>query len=80
MAIKSSKVLEFSHSVKEIERTSQRIVVEETATMGAVVFFGLLALLTTTAFFSSAGIALGLFFASIAVYSGVRSLFIADRT
>jgi hypothetical protein len=74
------EVWEFGHSVREIERSSQRVVVEETAIKGGVLLFGLFALAVMVVFRSAGGAALGLVFISFAIYSGVRSLFIADRT
>jgi hypothetical protein len=73
-------VWELGHSVKEIQRSHQKLVVEETATQGSAIIFGALALGTLIAFRNATGAIVGLFFASAALYSGVRSLFIADRT
>lgn len=68
------------HAVREIERSHQRLVIEETATTGAALLFGALALVTLLAFRSTTGAAVCLFFVSAGLCAGVRSVFIADRT
>jgi hypothetical protein len=76
----------FGHSVREIERSQHHVVVEETATKGAVIIFGAFALLEGVVFRNAAGnaravgLALGLFFAAIALYAAVRSSFVANRS
>jgi hypothetical protein len=68
----------FGHSVKEIDRTNQRIVVVETAMSGAVMMFAVFTLMG--AFFQDLiGAALAVIFGAMAVYSGISSTFIADR-
>ena len=68
------------HAVREIERSHQRLVVEETATTGAAVLFGALALVTLIAFRHTIGVVFTLFFAAVGLYAVVRSSFVADRT
>jgi hypothetical protein len=79
------------HSVREIERSHQRVVIEETATTGGVWFFGGSALLTlllwvtrprssrSTLAEEAVGAFAVLFFASLALYASVRSTYTADR-
>jgi len=68
------------HVVREIERSHQSVVVEETATTGAAVLFGALALVTLIAFRNAAGVALTVYFAAFGLCAGIRSSFVADRT
>jgi hypothetical protein len=76
----------FGHSVREIERTHQQVIVEETATTGAVVLFGGFAFLALIAFrnangnLRAIGLAITVFLASIAAYAAVGSTFTADRS
>lgn len=69
----------FGHGVREIERSHEQVVVEETATTGAAAVFGALAYFTVIVFRSVTGTILGLFFALFGLYAAVRSCFIADR-
>jgi hypothetical protein len=81
----------FGHSVREIERSHDRVVIEETATMGAVWFFGGLAMGTllllvtrprasrSTFADEAVGACAVLFFALLALYASVRSTYTADR-
>jgi multisubunit Na+/H+ antiporter MnhF subunit len=81
----------FGHSVREIERSHDRVVIEETATIGAVWFFGgsalgtLLLLVTrprssrSTVAEEAVGAFAVLFFALLALYASVRSTYTADR-
>jgi hypothetical protein len=81
----------FGHSVREIEHSHHRVVIEETATTVAVWAFGGMALLvlflwvTRPRSFRStpAEEAIGsfavLYFASLALYASVRSTYTADR-
>jgi multisubunit Na+/H+ antiporter MnhF subunit len=81
----------FGHSVCEIERSHHRVVIEETATTGAVWFFGGSALLTlllwmtrprssrSTLAEEAVGAFAVLFFALLALYASVRSTYTADR-
>ena len=63
-----------------------RVVVEETATKGAVWLFGAFALLgpislhNATGNVRAIGLVVTVFFASVAVYAAVRSTFTADRS
>ena len=80
-----------AHSVREIERSHHRVVIEETATIGAVWLFGGLALLTLLLWATRPGTsrstlaeeAVGafavLFFALFALYASVQSTYTADR-
>lgn len=63
-----------------IERSHQRLVVEETATTGTAIIFVVAALSTLSIFRNEMAVIISLFFASAALYAGVRSRFIADRT
>jgi hypothetical protein len=81
----------FGHSVREIERSHHRVVIEESATIGAVLLFGGFALLTLLLWMTrsrSSGATLVeeapgafavLFFALLALYASVRSIYTADR-
>ena len=75
----------FGHAVREVERTHHRVVIEETATKGAVWEFGAFALFALIAFRNAMGnvrtigLVLTVFLASIALYAAVRSLFVADK-
>jgi hypothetical protein len=81
----------FGHSVREIERSHHRVVIEESATLGAVWLFGgfaLLALLLWATKSRSTGATLVdeapaafavCFFALLALYASVRSTYTADR-
>jgi hypothetical protein len=67
------------HAVREVERSDHYVVVEETATTGAVMLFGAFACLTLAIFRNVLGLVLAFFFASLAVYAAVRSSFVADK-
>ena len=79
------------HSVREIERSHHRVVIEETATTGAVGLFGGFALLTlllwvtrpgssrSTLAEEAVGAFSALFFAMFALYASVQSTYTADR-
>ena len=81
----------FGHSVHEIERSHNRVVIEETATTGAVWLFGGLASLTLVLWLSrprssqlrlsdeAVGALAVTFFALLALYASVRSTYTADR-
>jgi hypothetical protein len=81
----------FGHSVREIERSHGRVVIEETATIGAVWLFGGSALGTlllwvtrprssrATVAEEAVGALAVLFFALLALYASVRSTYTADR-
>jgi hypothetical protein len=69
----------FGHAVREIERSHQQVVVEETATAGAALLFAAFAVFGLLTFRNAVGAVLASFFASIALYASVRSSFIADR-
>ena len=81
----------FGHSVREIENSHHRVIIEETATTGGVWIFGGMALLTlflwvtaprpstSTPAKEAVGAFAVLFFASLALYASVRSTYIADR-
>lgn len=81
----------FGHRVRIVERSHHRVVMEEVPTMTAAWFFGGFALLTISLTLTSprvpnsgpggclVGIAAFFYFASLAVYSTVRSTCIADR-
>ena len=79
-------VWKFGHAVREIERSQHHVVVEETATKGAVILSGAFALLDPVVFRNATGnaFAVGLapafFFATIALYAAVRSSFVANRS
>jgi hypothetical protein len=73
-------VWKFGHAVREIERSNQCLVVEETATTGACILFGAFALVALIVFRSVTGVVFALFFASVGLYAVVRSSFVADRT
>jgi hypothetical protein len=55
------------------------VVIEETATTGAALLFGVLAVFVLLAFRNLAGIVVAGCFASLSIYSAVRSSYIADR-
>jgi hypothetical protein len=57
----------------------QQIVVEETATSGAAILFGALAVLDLVAFRSLFGLTIAIPFALLALYAAVKSSFLADR-
>jgi hypothetical protein len=67
------------HSVREVERSSNQVVVTESATVGAAGIFGAFAVLSFIVYRSRAGAVLTLFFASVATYAAVNSDFVADR-
>ena len=81
----------FGHSVREIERSHQRVLIEETSANGCVRLFGTFALLTfflwvmksrSTHSTPAQEVALAitfLFFAAVALYASVRSTFKVDR-
>jgi hypothetical protein len=67
------------HSVREVERSSNQVVVAESATVGAAAIFGAFAVLSLIVFRSRAGAVLTIFFASVATCAAVNSVFVADR-
>jgi hypothetical protein len=81
----------FGHSVRAIEHSHHRVVIEETATTGAVWLFGGAALIALSLWVAkprphgstfaqeAVGACAVLFFASIALYASVRSTYTADR-
>jgi hypothetical protein len=69
----------FGHSVNEIERSAHHVVIMETATSGVAAIFGAFAVMSLFVYRSVPGLAITLFFACAASYSGVNSSFIADR-
>jgi hypothetical protein len=81
----------FGHSVREIERSHEHVVIEETATTGAVWLFGGIALLVLVFWLTSpraselslsgeaAGVCALMFFAFLALWASVRSTYSADR-
>jgi hypothetical protein len=72
-------VLTLGHAVREIERSHQRVVIEETATTGAVVVLGAMAALVLIVFRNLASAYCASVFAILGVYSAVSSRFAADR-
>lgn len=80
------------HSVREVERSHNRVVIEETATTGAVWLFAGLASLTLALWLSrpgssplkpseeAAGAFVVGFFAFFALWASVRSTYTADRS
>jgi hypothetical protein len=69
----------FGQSVREVERSHQHVVIEETATWGAALGFGVPAVATFVMWREILGISIALFLAAIALYAGVTSEFVADR-
>src|SRR5215469_15593097 len=81
----------FGHSVGEIERSHNHVVIEETATTGGVWFFGGMALLVLVLLLTGprspkstlAGEGVGafavIFFALFALWASVRATYTADR-
>ena|ERR1700733_6262151 len=75
----------FGHAVREIERSRHYVVIEETATKGAVIGFGAFALLDLLSFRNAVGntfavgVVLAFFSAGVALYASIRSSFVADR-
>jgi hypothetical protein len=69
----------FGHSVAEVERSHQHVVIRETATWGAALGFGTAAVLTAVAWRQLLGFVIALFLAAVALYASVTSDFIADR-
>jgi hypothetical protein len=69
----------FGHGVREIERSNQWVVVEETATTGAVLLFTAFACLGLIVFRDVVGTVIALFLFSIGLYAAVGSTFTADR-
>ena len=81
----------FGHSVREVERSHNRVVVEETATTGAVWFFAGMALLVLALWLTrprpsksplaeeAVGAFAVLFFALFALWASVRATYTADR-
>lgn len=67
------------HAVREIERSHQHVVVEETATTGAAWLFGAFTCLVLFINRETIGVVLAVLFAFYAMYASVTSLFIADR-
>jgi hypothetical protein len=67
------------HAVSEVERSHDRIVVEETATVGAVLIFVASALVVAFAFENLVGVMLAVWFACLGLYASVSSSFVADR-
>lgn len=82
----------FGHSVREIERSHNHVVIEETATVGGIWLSGGLASLTLVLWLSrprsthlrlseeAVGAFVVVFFASFALWASVRSPYTADRT
>ncbi len=76
----------FGHSVREVERSHHEVVVEETATKGAIILFGAFAILDLVSFRKARGqalamgVALGFLMAGLALYSAISSDFVADRS
>jgi hypothetical protein len=69
----------FGHAVREIERTHQQLIVEETATTGAAVLFVTFAVFVLIFFRNLLGALVALYFAAFGLYLSVKSSFIADR-
>jgi hypothetical protein len=67
------------HAVREIERSHQRVVVEETPTIGVAIAFTVLTAFILVVFRSAIGAFLALWPVSLGLYSSVRSSFTADR-
>ena len=81
----------FGHSVRETERSHNRVVIEETATTGAVWLFGGMALLVLALWLTrprsskstlaeeAVGAFAVIFFAVFALWASVRATYTADR-
>ena len=81
----------FGHSVREIERSHNRVVIEETATTGTVWLFGGMALLVLVLWLTrprsskstlaeeAVGAFAVIFFAMFALWGSVRATYTADR-
>jgi hypothetical protein len=67
------------HCVREVDRSHHQVVVEETATTGAVFLIGGVACLELIVTRDRTGLVLALALAAIALFASVRSSFIADR-
>jgi hypothetical protein len=78
--VNSNVVWTFGHAIREVERSHQHLIMEETATWGATLLFGSAALLTLIVFRSLVGISIAVFFAAFALCAAVRSSFSVDRT
>jgi hypothetical protein len=76
----------FGHLIREIERSHQQVVVEETATKGAVIGFGAFALLDLVSFRKAhgqafaVGVVLAFFMSGLVLYAAISSSFVADRS
>ena len=76
----------FGHLIREIERSHQQVVVEETATKGAVIGFGAFALLDLVSFRTAhgqafaVGVVLAFFMSGLVLYAAISSSFVADRS
>jgi hypothetical protein len=76
----------FGHAVREIERSHDYVVVEESATKGAVILFGPFAVLDPFIFRNAVGgafavgVVLSIFFAMLTFYAAIASSFVADRS
>jgi hypothetical protein len=69
----------FGHAVREIERSHQQVIVEETPTTGAILLFAAFAFLMLISLRNTVGMLLAFFCAAIALYAAVGSSFVADR-
>jgi hypothetical protein len=76
----------FGHAVREIERSHDYVVVEESATKGAVILFGAFAVLDPFIFRNAVGgafavgVVLSIFFAMLTFYAAIASSFVANRS
>jgi len=76
----------FGHAVREIERSHDYVVVEESATKGAVILFGAFAVLDPFIFRNAmggafvVGVVLSIFFAMLTFYAAIASWFVANRS
>jgi hypothetical protein len=66
--------------VREIERSKQQVIVEETATMGAVLVFEGFAVVGLAVSRHFIGVISSAFLAALGLYAAVSSLFIVDRS
>ena len=69
----------FGHAVREVERSHDRIVVEESATVGVAILFLALALFSVFSFGNLVGIILAVGFTCLGLYAFVSSSFVVDR-
>jgi len=76
----------FGHSVRETERSHHEVVVEETATKGAIILYGAFAILDLVSFRKArgqafaVGLALGFLMAGLALYAAISSAIVADSS